>query len=236
MPDYKPYPFAGGLIYLDVDESPAMRARADGTYEPHKVAAVQRLLPAGGTFVDVGANKGDFSLIAARTTGPEGRVIAFEPSPENAGWTRKSVELNGYPNVELLELALSDSEGEAQLHLGRWSGWHSLVPRQVDQETITVRMRTLDAVLAERGSPAVDMLKIDVEGAELAVLRGARRTLAQEHGLWILLDVHPDREVDPAEVAQVLRAQGFELRAPEDPERELEDVPPETRELFAFRA
>ena len=236
MSGYKPYPFAGGLIYLDVDESPHMRRRVEGTYEPHKVAAVQRLLRAGGTFVDVGANKGDFSLIAARTAGPEGRVIAFEPAPENAIWARKSVELNGYPSVELLEIALSDSEGEARLHLGRKSGWHSLVPRPVEQDAITVRTRTLDAVLAERGSPTVDMLKIDVEGAELAVLRGARQTLAQEHGMWILLDVHPDFEVDPAEVAQVLHAQGFELRSPEDPEQELRDVPPETRELFAFRA
>jgi FkbM family methyltransferase len=233
---YKPYPFAGGLIYLDVDESPHMRRRVEGTYEPHKVAAVQRLLAAGGTFVDVGANKGDFSLIAARTAGPEGRVIAFEPVPENANWARKSVELNGYPNVELLEVALSDSEGEAEMHLGKRSGWHSLVSRPVKQDKIAVRTRTLDAVLAERGSPAVDMLKIDVEGAELAVLRGARQTLAQEHGMWILLDVHPDFGVDPAEVAQVLRAHEFELRSPEDPERELEDVPPETRELFAFRA
>jgi FkbM family methyltransferase len=233
---YKPYPFAGGLIYLDIDESPHMRRRVEGQYEPHKVAAVQRLLPAGGTFVDVGANKGDFSLIAARTAGPEGRVIAFEPGPENATWARKSVELNGYPNVELLEVALSDSEGEAKLHLGRRSGWHSLVSRPVDQDTITVRTRTLDTVLAERGSPTVDMLKIDVEGSELAVLRGARQTLSQEHGMWILLDVHPDFQVDPAEVAEALRAHGFALRAPEDPERELEDVSLETRELFAFRA
>ena len=66
---YRPYPFAGGLIYLDVEESPAMRRRAEGTYEPAKVAAVQQLLPRDGTFVDVGANKGDFSLIAARVTG-----------------------------------------------------------------------------------------------------------------------------------------------------------------------
>ena len=81
MGSYKPYPFAGGLIYLDVDESPHMRRRVEGTYEPNKVAAVQRLLATGGTFIDVGANKGDFSLIAARTAGPEGRVIAFEPAP-----------------------------------------------------------------------------------------------------------------------------------------------------------
>jgi FkbM family methyltransferase len=232
---YRPYPFAGGLIYLDVDESPMMRRRAEGTYEPRKVAAVQRLLPPGGTFVDVGANKGDFALIAARTAGPEGQVIAIEPSPDNCEWIRRSVELNGYANVELQEVALSDSEGEAPLYLGEKSGWHSLVAGEADQDSITVRTRTLDALLEELRCPPPDVLKVDVEGGELGVLRGASRTLAAGGEMWILLDVHPDRGVDPAAVAEELRSRGFALRRPEEPSEELTVVSPRTRELFACR-
>ncbi len=83
---YRPYPFAGGLIYLDVDESPAMRQRVDGRYERKKVVALQRLLEPGMTFVDAGSNKGDFALIAARVMNDQGRVLAFEPAPENCRW------------------------------------------------------------------------------------------------------------------------------------------------------
>jgi FkbM family methyltransferase len=229
---HRPYPFAGGLIYLDVDESPMMRRRAENAYEPHKVAAVQRLLRPGATFVDVGSNKGDFALIAARTAGPQGRVVAIEPSPENCRWIRRSVELNGYPNVELHELALSDSEGEAPLYIGERSGWHSLLPGE--GAAVTVRTRTLDGLLEEIACPAPDMLKVDVEGAELAVLAGAARTLEAGGEMWILLDVHPDRGVDPVTVAERLRAHGFEPRDPQDPGRPLA-VTPQTDELFALR-
>lgn len=229
---HRPYPFAGGLIYLDVDESPMMRRRAEGTYEPHKVAAVQRLLRPGATFVDVGSNKGDFALIAARTAGPRGRVIAVEPAPDNCRWIRRSVELNGYGNVELHELALSDADGEATLHLGARSGWHSLLPGE--GEAITVRTRTLDGLLEEFACPPPDMLKIDVEGAELAVLAGAGQTLGAGGPMWVLIDVHPDR-VDPLAVSAVLHSHGFALRDPEDPDRPLE-ITPETDEVFALRS
>jgi len=229
---YRPYPFAGGLIYLDIDESPMMRRRAENAYEPHKVAAVQRLLRSGGTFVDAGSNKGDFALIAARTAGPRGRVVAIEPSPANCRWIRRSVELNGYSNVELHELALSDAEGEAPLYLAERSGWHSLLPGE--GAAVIVRTRTLDGLLEELSCPPPDMLKVDVEGAELAVLAGAVRTLEAGGERWILLDVHPDRGVDPVVVAERLRSHGFEPRNPQDPEQVLA-VTARTDELFAFR-
>ena len=231
---YRPYEFAGGLIYLDVDESPAMRRRAEGRFEPEKVAALQRLLKPGMTFVDVGSNKGDFSLIAARVMNDDGRVLAFEPMPENCHWIRKSIELNGYRSIRLFELALSDEEGRALLYLGKWSGWHSLLPKE-GRETIEVPTRTLDAVLAESGDAQVDVLKIDVEGAELPVLRGAERTLADARLSAILIDVHPDRGIDPADVCAVLARHGFSFRDPANIDAELPEPPRDADEIFALR-
>jgi FkbM family methyltransferase len=232
---YKPYTFAGGLIYLDVDESPAMRRRAEGRYEPAKTAAVQRLLEPGMTFVDAGSNKGDFALIGAKVMNDEGRVLAFEPAPENARWIRASIELNGYECISVFELALSDTEGHVPLYLGEWSGWHSLVPKREAGESIEVETRTLDSVLAGTGDPHVDVLKIDVEGAELQVLCGAAETLADRRLRAVLVEVHLGHGIDPNEVWDLLAGHGFSFHDPEDLDVELPEPPERPDDLVAIR-
>jgi FkbM family methyltransferase len=213
---YYPYRFAGGRIYLDIGESRAMLARVLGRYERAKHQAIEALLPPGGTFIDVGVNKGDFSLLAARIVGDAGRVIAFEPEPTNCHWIRKSIALNGYRNIELHQLALSDCNGEAQLYIGAKSGWHSLVSDREreteDRRTIRVATRTLDAFLAEQGwERRVDMIKVDVEGADMEVLRGASGVLERNPDIVLLVDIHPHQGVDPTELCGYLKAKGFTL-------------------------
>ncbi len=230
---HQAYPFAGGLIYLDVEHSPMMRARAEGRYETAKTVSIQTHLEPGMTFVDVGANMGDFSLIAAKTMGDRGRVLAFEPSPENCTWLRRSIELNGYHSIEVMEMALSDTRGEETLYLSDRVGRHSLLPRADDQKTLTVAVDTLDAVMAATGDPRADMVKIDVEGAELKVLRGAQATLGDATRMMLMVDIHGGR-VDPLEVCALLGEYGFALRSPGDPEAVLEPARG-TREVLAVK-
>jgi FkbM family methyltransferase len=235
---YRPYRFAGGLIYLDLDESPAMRQRLEGTYEPAKVAAIRRLLEPGMTFVDAGCNKGDFALIAARVMGDQGRVLAFEPAPDNCRWIRASIELNGYEAITVFELALSDAEGRVPLYLGKWSGFHSIVSRRKlrrPPRTIEVQTRTLDSVLAETGDPHVDVMKIDVEGAEMHLLRGAERTLSDGRLIAVFVELHPGYGVDPAEVGDLLAGHGLSLRDPDNIEAELRELPEQRGDLVALR-
>ena len=211
---YYPYKLAGGRVYIDISESRAMLARALGRYERAKQQAVQTLLPEGGTFIDVGVNKGDFTLLAARVVGESGRVLAFEPEPENCRWISKSVARNGYRNIQLEQLALSDQNGEAELYLGAKSGWHSLVPGSGDQRGGTVRVstRTLDDFLSEQGwERPVNMIKIDVEGADMQVLRGAARILAENPGVVLLVDIHPEHGVNPQQLCAYLRDRGFAI-------------------------
>lgn len=75
------HPYIGGQIFLDIDESPMMRARIEGTYEPYKTRALQQLLKAGMTYLDIGTNKGYFALLAAKLLDGAGQVFAFEPEP-----------------------------------------------------------------------------------------------------------------------------------------------------------
>jgi FkbM family methyltransferase len=232
---YRPYRVAAGLIYLDVSESVPMQRRAIGKFEADKVRALQELLKPGMTFVDVGANKGDFTLLAAKVMGDRGRVLAFEPVPDNLHWLRKSIALNGYRSVEVIEIALSDTAGRAPIHLGTFSGWHSLVHTEGGTgETIEVETRTLDSVLEERGGRA-DVIKIDVEGAELQVLRGAERTLGAGGPLTVFVECHPHRGVDPAEIWDVFATHGFSFRDPTAIGTELPGRPEKLRDIVAVR-
>ena len=121
------------------------------------------------------------------------------------------------------------------LYIGEWSGWHSLRRRPKPQESIEVEARTLDSVLAETGDPHVDVLKIDVEGAELALLRGAEHTLGDRRLFAVLVEVHPDFGVDTAEVCDLLAGYGFTFRVPGEIDVELSDPLERPEEVVAIR-
>jgi len=234
---YHAYPTAGGKILLDVRESPMMLARVLRVYEPAKILALQNAMAPGKTFVDVGGNKGDFSLIAAKSTGDSARILCVEPEPTNVNWIRRSVERNKYTSIEVVPAALAAADGEATLHLGVKSGWHTLVddPNQALSGDVTVQTRTLDGLLAERGIDHVDVIKIDVEGAEDLVLAGGTKTFSGDKPMVVLLDLHPPR-VDPVAICKQLEAWGFELCDPENPSRPLPGGPTmDLKEVVACR-
>lgn len=234
---YRPYRYDGGRIYLNLHESHMMFQRALNLYEQDKKRAIRGMLKPGMTYVDIGVNKGYFTLIAAREVGPAGRVISIEPEAENCRWIRQSIEANGYQNVTLFEAAAGDHEGEVELFIGHKSGHHSLVrnERKHAGATVAVPMHTLDNVLAERGIETIDAVKIDVEGAEMGVLRGAEDTLRRSEGVTVLMDLHPHMGVDVHEVAAFLRGLGFTLYEMAHPDRQLRNIPPDLTEIVARR-
>ena len=205
---YEIFRVDGGLIYLNLHESAAMVQRAMRTYEPAKHALISRHLRPGMTFIDVGANKGDFTLLAARLTGPSGRVISIEPEPENHSVLQRSIELNDYANIAVLQVALSDRDGTADLQIGSTSGSHTLSPEFNGSRAVSVPTRTLDAVVADNRLASVDMIKIDVQGFELAVLRGAAQTLTANPRIVLLLDL-PKQDEKRRAIAQYLAPFNF---------------------------
>lgn len=235
---YYDYPTRAGRIYLDIRESHMMFARALDLYETDKMDVVTRFLKPGMTFVDAGANKGDFTLLASGLVDPGGRVFSFEPEPENVDWLRRSMELNGHRNVRIFDIALGDNGEPASLYLGEKSGWHTLIPPGGGsgvQKTIQVRKRRLDDVLAESGDPRVHMVKIDVEGGEMQVLNGARKTLSSAADMVLLLDIHPHQGVDPAEVIGFLHRHGFSPRSMRPPHETIASPSRDLREILALR-
>ena len=150
-------------------------------FEDAEMAFVEKLLRPGMTVLDAGAHHGLYTLLAARRVGAAGRVIAFEPSSRERKRLVGHLRLNHCKNVSVQAYALGDRRGEANLFVvaGREDWCNSLRAPQLDAGTSTERVAVerADDMLEKLGVARVDFIKLDVEGAELSVLRGARRTL-----------------------------------------------------------
>jgi FkbM family methyltransferase len=150
--------------------------------------AFARHVRKGDVVFDVGANVGFFSIIAAKLTGPSGSVVAFEPVHQNAGLIRRNASLNGMLNVSVIEKAVAESAGTGELVLAQYSGGAALstATRPPDSTgSIEVDIISIDGVVATGEVPVPQVVKIDVEGAELAVLRGMRETLGRDRPIVI---------------------------------------------------
>lgn len=168
----------------------------------------------GQTVFDIGGQQGIYSTYAASRVGARGRVVCAEPSPENHGLLVKNVALNGLTNATVVQAAVSDHAGTAELYESDYNtGAHSLNPLEGGAKPVKVRLLTLDQLCAETAREP-DLLKIDVEGSVLAVLRGGRGVLARRKPA-IVLEI--DRPEDLPELRGLLEPLGYSLR----PERNI---------------
>lgn len=163
------------------------------------------LIGPGMRVVDVGAHIGLYSLLAAKIVGSNGSVIAVEPEPGNFDLLSLNVRTNGLTNVRPLDVALADRVGTAALCFGEHTGAYSLVGGGA---SVTVPVTTLDVVAEEHLSGRIDLLKIDVEGAEMAVLRGGEKTIHSSPKMkCIVASYHYPSEAQ--EVREFLADRGF---------------------------
>ena len=147
-----------------------------GYYEEDTVKEVEARLPKGGTFFDIGAHFGQYTLVAASAVGDSGAVHSFEPGPIQFHYLQRNVELNGYKNARLNNVALGEQEGQMGFELG--PAFNLGASRLVEGPSeINVRIITLDKYCEENNISSIDALKIDVEGAELQVFHGASNML-----------------------------------------------------------
>ena len=146
-----------------------------GNYEMPVQAALAKYLRPNMVFYDVGANAGFFSLLGAFLVGPNGKVVAFEPHPAIAKLLKKQMRINNMRQVDVIAAAITDKVGTAKLSDDTASVMNSLVNAHKASRTIKVKTTTIDQETTMR--PLPDLLKIDVEGAEIEVLRGGGATI-----------------------------------------------------------
>lgn len=200
----------------DVRDSIARDVCFAGRYEPLETVLVEQLLTPGMTFVDVGANWGYFTLLAASRTGPAGRVVSFEPDPRLFALLRANLDRNNLNHVVPLPLAASDRR--QTIHLagydeqgGNWGLSH--VTSQAEPGAFEVDGFRIDDVLDDLSVQHVDLLKMDIEGSEDLALAGMIDGLDRKRYRAILLEVHPahlaERGGDAADVIRLIAERGY---------------------------
>lgn len=188
-------PLRDGYLFVPEEEEGLLLmytgAGPDGL-EPGTRRILQMIAPAGGTAVDVGASVGLHTLALARAIGPAGKLHAFEAEPRLEPFLRRTLHANGLHQVELKILAVGAEHGEAVFHVARTIGHSSLYalgsPSEVREE-VKVQLRPLDELIPE--TTKVDVIKIDVEGAELDVIKGAEKTLVRSPDCALVAELGP---------------------------------------------
>jgi FkbM family methyltransferase len=136
-------------------------------------------------FIDVGAHIGRYSLILAKMF-PNAKIIAVEPDPEGYQALIRGIEANKTKNIIAFNIALSDFDGIANLYRKRGTAISSLVERENSFNMVKVSVKRLDTIVEELKVNEVDIIKIDVEGAELHVVRGALNTITKYKPILII--------------------------------------------------
>jgi FkbM family methyltransferase len=161
--------------------------------EQHEVSFVLSVLEPGMIFFDVGANAGLFAISAARKIGGKG-IFAFEPCSSTCELLKRNLVLNRLADVNIIQMALGDSIGNAMLQVNA-SGKDGLntlgQATHPDSEVVAqegVRISTVDSFMKEHNVPRVDVIKVDIEGAELMFFRGARELLKRADAPVILYE------------------------------------------------
>jgi FkbM family methyltransferase len=190
---------------------------SDGTYEPATIDIVVSHLPRGGTFVDVGANIGTIALAIAALR-PDARIICVEAAPPVASILRRNIELNRRANVTVVE-ALVGAEELASVPFYQAPessfGMGSLGP-QFHAAPTYIAQRRLDEILDSLGCDAIDVVKLDIEGAEAGALKGMSRHLAGARRPFVIfefLDWAETRIAGQAagDAQRFLRSLGYDL-------------------------
>jgi FkbM family methyltransferase len=180
-----------------------------GASEPDLQRAFEQHVRPGDVVYDIGANVGFFALLGARLATPTGHVYAFEPMDANVRSLRRNLELNDVRHADIVQAAVSDSQGRLRMSRGYNQATGHLA--EVGDDLLEVTTTTVDAFVAA-GHRRPSVVKIDVEGAEDRVLEGMRATLS-DHRPVVLCELHyEDGDPRRAAITDLLRDVGYEER------------------------
>lgn len=191
-----------------------------GVYEPETTEIMKEIIKPGMTILDIGANIGYFSMLFGKRVGPTGRIVCFEPAPENVDLLKRNIDLNKLDDrMTVVASCVGDSNNPVTLHLDSTNqGNHSLSQANVvtEKSTINVPCTTIDTYLTAHPLPHIDLLKMDVQGAELQVLHGMTVTLNAHPKMSMVMEYWPfglrNTGANPADVLTILRKAGYHFR------------------------
>jgi FkbM family methyltransferase len=191
-------------------------------HEPLATKLLMETLKPGMNAVDIGGNIGYYAMMEARLVGPQGKVIAIEPMPDNSEQLCINVKNNGYQNIDIHKMAIGDRDGTALMYITGKSNWHSLHPPAVSKGEMKVPVSTLDSLLTQYDLPSVDLVRMDLEGYEIVVVEGMKQTL-EKYGPRLLIELHPLLVGTPAmeKYLRTLESMGYGIEWMIEQERDM---------------
>jgi len=182
----------GATVILNQKDAVVSGAITFGVYEPAETAFFCSVCKPGMTFLDIGANIGYYAALASGRIGPQGKLIALEPDPENFRYLQQNVAVNGGPQAVCVQKAAAAEKGVLRLHVNRENrGDNRLYANDLCDSSFEVEVTTIDALLEGLGIERVDLVKIDVQGFEGHVFQGMKRTLLRSEELILLTEFWP---------------------------------------------
>jgi FkbM family methyltransferase len=219
LPDEDLVVNTGGLnlkIFAPRHNRVAASIYTKGVWEPEVTGALRALIKPGDTVFDIGGDAGYYTVIFAKLVGSGGKVVVFEPIPKAQERIMENVALNDFHNVEMVDLALGSKPGSFVLERPFQDSRINLNKAEPGPEDILVKVIRFDDLAKARVLPRADLIKIDVEGAELEILRGMESYVAAHHPTFVI-ELHPEllpqfgASVD--DVIQWLKERGYSLTA-----------------------
>lgn len=182
-PEWRIFSFRGITMKVDISKSMGLAIYWRGAHDWRPIFAMEKLVKKGDTLVDIGANQGEYSLWSARMVGNQGKVYAFEPLSSIFVRLKENRKLNPkfQETIIPIQKGLSDKQGKLKLYSSDLSneGVNTLYKKEYSVFLEEINLSTLDLEWEKLGMPKLDVVKIDVEGAELPVLIGAEKTISK---------------------------------------------------------
>jgi FkbM family methyltransferase len=209
----------GSRMLVRTDDSLGRVVAISGVWEPNVTAAFRRSLSPGDVCIDIGAHIGYYTLLASKLVGPRGHVYAFEPSPKSYGALQANLNRNRVANVTAIRAAVGENAGSAELYEGPGTntGGATMQPvlanRRGLRNPVAVDVCLVTAAIQASDLPRVRAVKIDVEGAEVDVLRSQAPIFAEAPHLALFVELNPKWIAGITEyVADLCAGWGFKVQ------------------------
>jgi FkbM family methyltransferase len=213
-----------------LDDKDTLELATHEVYEPFETGIFKREIRPGNTVLDIGANIGYYTLIAARLVGPRGKVYAFEPDPTNFRILQKNVETNGYTNVVLVNKAVSNKNGKIRLYLNPANrGDHRVYDSKDGRPSLEIEVIALDRFFKPLDKK-IHFIKMDIQGAEASAFEGMKGLIRGNKGLKLVTEFSPASlklaGSRPESYLKSLKSMGFSLLEISEKKKSIQPVKP----------
>ncbi|MDP2683739.1 MAG: FkbM family methyltransferase [bacterium] len=209
-------PLKSKLLVSSRDSGLGLMLRTKGKFEPTQTKSFINSIKKGNTVFDIGANVGYYSVLASKLVGKDGKVFAFEPDSQNLKLLYKNLRINHCNNVVVSESALGNKQGKLTLTQDVSNPGESSLSVLKHGNKVLVDVITLDKFVKKQKIRTIDLIKMDVEGAELNVLRGGLKTLQNNKKIKIFIECNPstlkDFNEDKIVLCAFLKGLNFDIQ------------------------